>query len=234
MANQTRSFLDAKLIIGIAIILIGAILLLDNLGYDLGVNILSFWPVILILIGISHLSKPQETRQATSGWILLIVGIIFLLRNLGVIHFGFGVIWPVILIVVGLAILRHALRGQEKGASKQNFIDLTFVLGGGEFKYNSASLEGGKVAAFMGGGTIDLRDADMEQDTMTIDTFAFWGGIEILVPNNWQVNMQGTPLLGGMENKTTYRKPEDPGKSASVKSMMITGTAIMGGVEVKN
>jgi len=54
-----------------------------------------------------------------------------------------------------------------------------------------------------------------------------WGGIEIKVPEDWVVVNFGTAILGGFENKT---RPL-PGAS---KRLVVTGTAIMGGVEVKN
>lgn len=43
------------------------------------------------------------------------------------------------------------------------------------------------------------------------------------------MNVQGSPLLGGMENKTTYVESGKPPKKFTIKA-----TTIMGGVEIKN
>jgi predicted membrane protein len=110
------------------------------------------------------------------------------------------------------------------------------VLGGGDFKYNTRDLKGGKVTAVLGGGTIDLREADIQEGEIFIDAFTLMGGVEIKVPTSWEVNLQGTPLLGGMDNKTSFHAENDkesrPGKSH--KMLTIKGTAIMGAVEIKN
>jgi predicted membrane protein len=106
------------------------------------------------------------------------------------------------------------------------------IMGGGEFRFDSHDLRGGKISAIMGGGTIDLRDADMSADEITLDAFALMGGIEIWVPTSWQVIMQGTPILGGMENKTVNRTADN--QTSKPKRLIITGMAILGGIEVKN
>jgi len=61
-----------------------------------------------------------------------------------------------------------------------------------------------------------------------IDVFAFWGGIEIRVPEDWSVVTRVTPLLGGVEDQTRASQ------AAVSKRVEIRGTAIMGGVEIKN
>ena len=58
--------------------------------------------------------------------------------------------------------------------------------------------------------------------------FAFWGGIEIRVPEDWEVQVKGTAILGGYGDET--RTIEGDGR----KVLVVTGTAIMGGVEIKN
>ena len=82
--------------------------------------------------------------------------------------------------------------------------------------------------AVIGGCEIDLRHASIaEGREAVIDAFALWGGIEIKVPEDWEVVNRGSAFLGGFENKT---RPL-PG---AAKRLVVTGTAIMGGVEVKN
>jgi hypothetical protein len=88
--------------------------------------------------------------------------------------------------------------------------------------------KGGRAMAVMGGCEIDLRRASMpEGQEVMVDVFVMWGGIEIKVPEDWVVVNHGTAILGGFENKT---RPL-PG---AAKRLVVTGTAIMGGVEVKN
>jgi predicted membrane protein len=88
-------------------------------------------------------------------------------------------------------------------------------------------LKGGSVSTIMGGCELDFRNADMEKEEMVLEISSIMGGVDILVPSHWQVVMHGTPILGSVEDKTT--KPENP-----TKKLIIKGSAIMGGVEIKN
>ncbi len=236
MEKKARINLDLKVIIGLVVICAGILFLLENLGVAIGINIWDFWPVALILIGLSHISRPSETRQTFSGTIFIIVGVLFLLNNLDIMFFDIGTFWPVIVILLGIAILKDAVWGSHKVPSSSNNFNLSFILGGGEHRFASDQFKGGKIAAFMGGGIIDLRDADIQIDDAVIDAFAFMGGIEIRIPRHWQVNIQGTPILGGIENKTVVMSKEElaahPEKA--IKKLTIKGMFIMGALEVKN
>ena len=230
-----KNRIDIKVFFGIAIIAVGVILFLDNLGFDFRVNLFDFWPLILVAIGLNQLVQPHEARQPISGIVFLFLGLYFLLDNFIYIPFDLGDLWPIILIVIGFSILKNHAWGAPDKAASADFINLSFILGGGDHKFTSQTLTGGKVTAIMGGGTIDLRQASCEGDTLILDTFAFWGGIEIIVPFHWQVNIQASPIMGAIENNTSSPAGiEGIEINLPPKSLVIKGSAIMGGVEVKN
>lgn len=230
MTRIAKNIFDVRALIGFLIIIFAVVLLLRNMELIPYINMWAFWPVFLIVIGLSQVLRPDESRQLLSGGLFLVVGLLFLLNNMHIIDFGFRELWPFILLIVGFAILRQAMVGTKSNEEESDFLNLTFILGGGDHKFNTKSMRGGKVSAIMGGGKIDLRDADMVEDEIFFDIFAFWGGVELIVPQNWQVNMKAMPLLGGAENKTS----PDPNGTSPVKKLTIRGTAIMGGMEVKN
>ena len=62
-----------------------------------------------------------------------------------------------------------------------------------------------------------------------LDVFAMWGGIEITVPEGWQVDLRLVPLLGGFEDRT---RPVGTGAGGSL--LVIRGTVVMAGGEVHN
>jgi len=233
MAEDKHSYFNMRLIIGLAIIAIGAIALIINLGYDIDIGLWDYWPLILVLIGLSRIFQPPEYRNLWFGLIFTAVGILFLLDNFHLIRFGFRELWPIVIILIGVAILKHGY-GASKGRSTDvDYIDHSAVLGGGEYKYTSKTLKGGKLFAFMGGCEVDLREADIQGEEMVIDIFTMMGGIEIKVPESWQVTLRGFPLMGGLSNKTS-QKPMGTEVSSQGKRLLVKGTAIMGGVEVKN
>ena len=159
----------------------------------------------------------------------MFVGAVILLSNLGYISFGIWDLWPVILVIAGLSlILKPFRRRRVKTAEDSGVFETTAILGGSSRSLSAADFRGGDAVAIMGGCEIDLRDCGSEGGPAEIDTFAFWGGIEIKVPNDWEVQVKGVAILGGYADETRTV----PGESRKV--LVITGTAIMGGVEIHN
>jgi predicted membrane protein len=231
MEDKVKVVFDVRLVIGLVIICAGLLFLLQNMGYLTAIDVWDFWPVAPILIGINMLARPREFRQPLGGLILILIGLLFLLNNLDIIPYDIGDLWPFILILVGIFVIKSALfRTTGKTPASSDYINLSFVLGGGDFRFNTPNFKGGKVDAIMGGGMIDLREADFKEDEVLFESFVLWGGVEIRVPEHWQVNVQGSPLLGGMDNKTSY---VDSGTKPA-KRLTIKATTIMGGLEIKN
>jgi hypothetical protein len=92
---------------------------------------------------------------------------------------------------------------------------------------SSTAFRGADLVAVMGGCEIDLRKAAINGEA-TIDLFCMWGGIEIRVPEDWVVESQVVPLMGGVDDKTR------PPQSATAHHLKLRGVALMGGIEIKN
>jgi hypothetical protein len=101
-------------------------------------------------------------------------------------------------------------------------------MGGGDRVVRSQNFRGGEVTAIMGGFHFDLRSAAIAGDSATIEIFTLWGGVDFRVPEDWNVVVQGVPILGVF---TTTGRPVNAAPGS--KTLVLTGTAIMGGVEVK-
>jgi predicted membrane protein len=222
-----------RILVGLAIVLFGILLLLRNYDPELARDIWRWWPGFLMLIGIRILIQSPENRQYVTGSIITLIGLLLLLNNLNVIEVRFRYIWPVIIVIIGLAIVFRSV-GSGRQALSKDMVNLNIVFGGGEFRYDSPNFRGGKVTAIMGGGAIDLRDAVPASDEIMIDAMAIMGGIEIRVPVGWQVTLEGTPILGGMENKTIASNRDLGASSSGSKRLIIKALTIMGGLEVKN
>lgn len=82
--------------------------------------------------------------------------------------------------------------------------------------------------AIMGGIKLDLTQARFASAVTTINVFAFWGGVDIIVPEDVTVEVNGVGFMGAFENHTTST-PTIPGGPI----VRITGLALMAGVDVK-
>jgi hypothetical protein len=101
------------LIIGLGVIAVGVLFLLRNVGILYFDDIWQYWPVILIVVGLSKLANTHSASHVTSGLIIGGIGTVFLLKNLGYIYGDiWAYFWPGILIAVGLSILVKHLEGR--------------------------------------------------------------------------------------------------------------------------
>lgn len=231
---ETKFRFTPHTILGGILILLGIYLLLSNLGFFYGWSMFRLWPAIFIIIGLSLFLQAGRLGGKITGGILILFGVLFLLRTLHILYFRFGDIWPLFLILIGGGILFNALYRNKyhltvsEGSDPDNFITAFAFLSGFARKSNTSDFRGGNLTVFMGGCEIDLRQASMESGEAKIDVLAIWGGIDIKVPADWSVSLKGLPILGGIEDKT--RQPEAP----TGKRLIVSGTAIMGGVSVSN
>jgi predicted membrane protein len=216
---------------GLAILIFGVLLLLRSVSPELGETLWAYWPVILMLFGAMLISQPSGGRHPILGSTLIIIGFLLILKNVDVIRLRWRDIWPIVFILLGLSIIFRNFRKSSGLITGSDYFDLSLILGGAKYRFDSKNFKGGRITAIMGGGEIDLFDAGMAPGGAEIDVMAIMGGVEIRVPSGWQVSMQGAPILGGMEDKTSTVS----GASTDERPrLVIKGTAIMGGVEVKN
>jgi predicted membrane protein len=211
------------------VLVFGAVLLLDNFGVVDGQEYYHLWPVFLILIGVSHFVRPRGSRRVFAGGVWIVIGTIVLLSNLDLIAFEIWDLWPVILLIIGGSLVLKPFRRRKIFVGENaSVFEATAILGGADRRISTANFQGGDAIAIMGGCEIDLRDCGSDGGPAEINTFAFWGGVEIRVPSDWEVQVKGTAILGAYEDKT--RTAEGEGR----KVLVISGMAIMGGVEVNN
>ncbi len=83
--------------------------------------------------------------------------------------------------------------------------------------------------AVMGGCEMDLRRAEIDSPEVVITAFAFWGGIKIIVPEGFDVELEGFSLMGGR----SLRMRDVPLVRGSPR-IRIRGFAVMGGIEVRS
>ena len=83
--------------------------------------------------------------------------------------------------------------------------------------------------AVMGGCDMDLRRAEIEGPEVEITAFAFWGGVNVLVPEGFDVELRGFSFMGGrsLRLKDVAIVPGSP-------RIVVRGFAVMGGIEVKS
>lgn len=102
------------------------------------------------------------------------------------------------------------------------------VLGGTSRKGRWTPARKNISVAVMGGAQLDFREAVLAPGSTELQVFALWGGVEIIVPPELNVESHGFALLGGFEHAGDATGPTDP----DVPTLRIVGVACMGGVEI--
>ena len=90
--------------------------------------------------------------------------------------------------------------------------------------------------ALMGGIEIDLREATLQSHQTTIRAFAVMGGIDILVPDDIHLEVEGLGIMGGFAEESGEWAPDPrPVRQAppGAPRVRVTGLALMGGVGVR-
>lgn len=213
---------NRRALLGILLVLVGLMLLLDNLGIIPGLpQYLFTWPSLFFLIAVVNLVSGNR------GGALIFASIgafLVLERN---VHIDFEVYWPVILVIIGLAILlRRRTHGLNVEISDRYFDDMN-IFGGGTKRFTSQNLQGGRITNVFGGSEIDLRDA-LPSDGATIQVFTMFGGSKIIVPPHWTVVLQTTCIFGAFDDK------REKSLERSDFKMYVKGFAMFGGGEIKS
>ncbi len=245
---------------GLALLLVGVVFLLTNLGVFYPEDVRTYWPVILVPLGIGHAVFRKGMTGRLWGGGIAVLGLVLLAHNLGYIHGNiWQLLWPVWLIFLGISFLLRALKvggggpwssggvpvndlGNPSDAppgtqglppfstGAGNVLNEVTVFGGVRRRIVSQEFEGGEVSAIFGGVEIDLRAAGTKKDEVVIEMNAIFGGVELMVPDTWDVVVRGAGIFGGYEDKTGPRR--EPPSGGKRPLLVITGEAVFGGVTV--
>ncbi|HXS94540.1 MAG TPA: DUF5668 domain-containing protein [Candidatus Limnocylindrales bacterium] len=234
--SRPRSNALERIMPALVLIAIGAIFFLNNLHIIYFQDIWRFWPLVLIAVGLAKLVDGASDGRAGGAILLVVAGGLFLANNFGYLDLNWHTFWPLILIGIGILMLldRTVLkipfprphRSYENGFMRENV-----VFGGGKRKMRGQEFRGGKFEAVFGGFEIDLRDSYITGDSATLEVDAVFGGAEIKIPCDWLAVIQGTGMFGAFEDKTTQPHPAEV---PNPKRLIVRGSAVFAGVEVKN
>jgi predicted membrane protein len=239
---------------GIFLLIIGGLALVKSLGVPMPDWLLS-WQMLLIAIGL-FIGLRKGFR---GGWFVpVIIGTAFLLNDFFLIGELREHMWPLILIILGLVFVfrprRRTWEGKcfqkknttnmqaetiipetgtplsEESYNHDDFIDTTSIFGGTQKVILSKNFKGGDMVNIFGGSEIDLTKADIN-GTATLEVTAIFGGATLIVPSNWVVKSEAVTIFGGISDK---RKNVIPFSENATKALILKGTVLFGGIEIKS
>ena len=220
-----------KLVLGVAIIVMGLVLTLDNLGLVEAHLVFKLWPLVLVALGVAKLR--QEGSGGTGGWVLIFAGAFILLANFGHLHLtdAFG---PLLIVALGIFLVVRALK-QSRGVPPEleksdDFLQGTAIFGAFKRRVLTQGFRGGELTAIFGGFEVDLRHAALAENQARVDVFVLFGGGEIRVPEGWEIANRASSILGSVGDNTYHGGQAQTDRPR----LVLTGLTLFGGIEVKS
>ena len=225
----------SRILWGIVLVLLGIIWGLNATGVtNIDIFFDGWWTLFIIVPSAISLVNPKNNGKVSSA-ICLVIGIFLLLGSLDV--FDFDILWeillPVIVVIIGLSLIfgnkaKTTLKEKIDNTDFSNVEVITATFGEQNINKSGEKFEKANLDAVFGSIKLDLRDADLKNETF-IKASAIFAGITILVPKDVEVKIKSTPIFGGV---TSEGLDEKANKNAK-KTIYVDGFALFGGIEIK-
>jgi lia operon protein LiaF len=201
-----------------------------------------------------------STRKFWWGGVLVVLGVLFLLDNIGVLAFREVVhtYWPLLLVILGLFLLRRqrirtngaAPAGSDewnKSADERNApspaeeLQSSSILGGLNLRVTSSSFKGGSVSTVIGDLMLDLTGAGIAEGEHRLKLSSVIGDVEVRLPKGAAFAVSANALLGsvrvneqskdGFSSTVVYETPE---YSSAPKRLRLAVSQVLGDINVES
>jgi predicted membrane protein len=220
------------------LIVLGILFLFDQLGeIDFHDLVHRYWPAVFIILGLSIVIG-SRCRSAGPGIFFILFGALFLLKELDILHDSLRHYWPVFVIAAGVWVLLRPVF--EKGGAPEgkkspevaladDELSVSAVFSGLRRRIESAAFTGGKAEVVLGSLDLDLTGSRLAGDQAVIYLSVVLGSIVVRVPRDWQVAIDGSPVLGDIEDK---RRPAVAPEKKVILRVKVS--AVLGSIEFKD
>lgn len=104
-----------RLVLGLFLIVIGALLLAGSLGLEVPRRVWSYWPFLLLGLGAVKLLWPGAPDERRGGYWLMVVGLWGAVNVFGLFGLHWHNSWPLFLIAVGVLVTVEGALGHRFG-----------------------------------------------------------------------------------------------------------------------
>ena len=233
---STTNGISSQMVIGGGVVGIGLLLLLDQFNVLSFGDIVQFFPLIFIGMGVWQIMQ-NGTRHATGPIIMIAIMTVLQLSLLDVVDGDFfWRLWPVALIVGGASMLLRQRNGADDntltnsvGSNSADSFDIFTMFGGTERQMTSKSFSGGSITALFGGAEVNLHNMEVEDRPAIINVFCMFGGIGITASPDTIIDSRVVAIFGGASDERRQRKM----LAGEVPEVIVKGFVMFGGVGIE-
>lgn len=205
----------------VIMVTIGSIFLCDNVLPDMSLSTY-LWPILIMMIGVIMIFKPHRKKHFPPHWHQHYRG-----------HsadFGPNPPGSETTTERPLDPWEQGWRGRKayEENNMQDYLETTSIFGAIRKSIVSKTFKGGEITCVMGGAEINFMQADIS-GRVVLDVTQVLGGTKLLIPSNWDVQPEMIAILGGIEDKRPINNTISPDKV-----LVIRGTSVLGGIEIKS
>jgi len=209
-----------NLIWGVVFIIIGLIIGLKVLGIiNIDIFFDGWWSLFIIIP--STISIVKNIRDI-GAYIWLVIGVALLLSAQEILDMEIvgKLIFPAVLVAIGIGMIFKDSKLEKAKENEEYYATFS----GEKLNFEGDTFNGASLNAIFGGIDLNLKKADIKNET-NINTTSVFGGINIFVPDNVNVEIKSTSLFGGVTNKVENKENQP--------TIKIRAFCLFGGVEVK-
>ena len=209
-----------NLIWGVVFIIIGLIIGLKVLGIiNIDIFFDGWWSLFIIIP--STISIVKNIRDI-GAYIWLVIGVALLLSAQEILDMEIvgKLIFPAVLVAIGVGMIFKDSKLEKAKENEEYYATFS----GEKLNFEGNTFNGASLNAIFGGIDLNLKKADITNET-NINATSVFGGINIFVPDNVNVEIKSTSLFGGVTNKVENKENQP--------TIKIRTFCLFGGVEVK-
>ena len=121
----------------------------------------------------------------------------------------------------------------ESSGTSDEYIDELTIFSGSKKIINSSNFRGGKMTAIFGGSEINMTRAQLAPGKNYLNVFLLFGGSEIVVPANWNIVLEVSPIFGSFADER-YVPKELKAEDGADSVLIVRGLVLFGGAEIKS
>ena len=214
---------------GAVLLAVGLGLLADQLypALEIGNWLASLWPLAVVLLGLIILL----TRSSTwiGGILILVFGVFLQLITMGILgEKVWDLFFPVLLILIGILVIFQLGKPFGSAVKSADVLESFIIFSGSHLRPLIANFRGGSATALFGGTEIDLRDSTQAPEGARLEVTAAFGGIDLILPKGWRIDIDGIPFFGGWSNKA------ESSAATAGPVLIVRCLVLFGGIEIKN